>query len=50
MPQTEYTGIPLREHVRLAHPELADHALTAVNPIAANAKHRYVPTLAATAS
>ncbi len=38
MPQTEYTGIPLREHVRLAHPELADHALTAVNPIAANAR------------
>jgi AcrR family transcriptional regulator len=38
MPQTEYNGIPLRDHVRLAHPELADHALTAANAIAANAK------------
>src|ERR1700745_1511571 len=38
MPQTEYTGVQLRDDVRLAHPELADHALTAVNPIAANAK------------
>jgi len=38
MPQTEYNGIPLRDHVRLTHPELADHALTAANAIAANAK------------
>jgi len=38
MPQTEYNGIPLRDHVRLAHPELADHALTTANAIAASAK------------
>ena len=35
---SQYTGTTLRDHLRLARPELADHALTAVNPIAANTK------------
>ena len=41
---------PLPDHVRLAHPELADHAVTAVNPTALTSRHRYVPTLTETGS
>ena len=36
MPHAEPTGTPLRDHVRLAHPKLADHAVTALNPTAAH--------------
>jgi AcrR family transcriptional regulator len=36
--RSEYAATTLRDHLGLARPELADHALTAVKPMAANTK------------